>query len=155
VTSNEQRTPSSAGFQLARHGESRGLATSADCPLRSGDVDSLAIGGRAPIDGSALVKRAVVGDVESSAMAHARLRYAHRTLRACVSSNDGDNRGPPRPLPPGVRRYRTSRDVVRSRSRLAQLMPSGRYVPDFVTSVSESTACDVRVSSCDADGWCR
>jgi hypothetical protein len=35
-----------------------------------------------PNDGSALVKRAVVGDVESRAMAHARQRDAHRTLRA-------------------------------------------------------------------------
>ena len=29
-------------------------------------------------------------------MAHARLRDAHRTLPADVSSNDGNNRGPPR-----------------------------------------------------------
>jgi hypothetical protein len=36
-------------------------------------------------------------------MAHARQRDAHRTLRAGVSSNDGDNRGPPRPLPPDIR----------------------------------------------------
>jgi len=33
-------------------------------------------------DGSALVKRAVVGDVESSAIAHAHQRDSHRTLPA-------------------------------------------------------------------------
>jgi hypothetical protein len=42
-----------------------------------------------PIDGSALVKRAVVGEVGSSAIAHAHQREEHRTLpRACPRTTE-------------------------------------------------------------------
>jgi hypothetical protein len=39
-----------------------------------------------------VVKRAVVSDIESNAVAHAGHGTAHRTLRAGVSSNDGQSR---------------------------------------------------------------
>jgi hypothetical protein len=53
-----------------------------DLPIGSADSEQRIANREVHIDGSALGKRAVVGDVESSAMAHARQRDAHRTLRA-------------------------------------------------------------------------
>jgi hypothetical protein len=55
-----------------------------------------------PIDGSALALRAVAGDADSIAVGQFHPAETRTERSGRVSSNDGDNPEPPRPLPPAV-----------------------------------------------------
>ena len=115
-------------------------------------ASSITAQGQPAPNGSALTWAAIPSDVEPSATASSTGSEPHRTLWPVVSSNNGDNAGLPRRVPPAGGRYRTPARTVRCgpRPTLACFGSSperSSYPLDVVTTTTPNDLCRVGARS--------